>query len=420
MSSDSSTLSKTEKNLWNAIVAEALAYLKYNAYAHKALEEGLPEVAQVFQEVAGAETIHGLNHLRVSGDIGPTLENLRTVTTGEAKEFSTVYPRMIQDAWEDGNQAAAESFALALERERHHLDVFTQALSLLEAKSSGAPAVAVSVTQTPPSSSSGSASEIDATQTAPALEPSGLTGSPDLSGYVSAAMEIDRERWRVASLVRLREVVFGAQDGILSTLALVTSVAVAVEQTSIVLVAGFAGALAGMISMATGAFLGSRAEQDVKRAEIAREAAELEANPAEELAELTVIFQREGRSYEEARHLADEIAQDKDLWLRTLVEKELGISADETTNPIKDAFAMGSSFIVAAFVPIVPHMVLDGWNAIGVSVAAALVGLFVLGVGKGRLVRRSPVLQGLEILGIGVVSAAIGYGLGDGIPRLIT
>ena len=65
-------------------------------------------------------------------------------------------------------------------------------------------------------------------------------------------------------------------------------------------------------------------------------------------------------------------------------------------------------------------MVLDGGTAIGVSVAAALVGLFVLGVGKGRLVQRSPILQGLEILGIGAVSALIGYGLGDSIPRLVT
>ena len=221
-------------------------------------------------------------------------------------------------------------------------------------------------------------------------------------------------------MVRLREVVFGAQDGILSTLALVTSVAVAVDQTSIVLVAGLAGALAGMISMATGAYLGSRAEQDVKRSEIAQEAAELETNPAEELAELTVIFQREGRSYAEARHLADEIAQDKDLWLRTLVEKELGISPDDTANPIKDAMAMGSSFVVAAFLPIIPHMILSGWTAIGVSVAASLTGLFILGVGKGRLLQRAPILQGLEILGIGAVSAAIGFALGDGIPRLVT
>ena len=72
MASELPTLSRTDKNLWSAIVSEALAYLKYNAYAHRALEEGHPEVAQVFQEVAGAETIHGLNHLRVSGEIGPT------------------------------------------------------------------------------------------------------------------------------------------------------------------------------------------------------------------------------------------------------------------------------------------------------------------------------------------------------------
>jgi VIT1/CCC1 family predicted Fe2+/Mn2+ transporter len=238
--------------------------------------------------------------------------------------------------------------------------------------------------------------------------------------YLRAAMEIDRERWRVASMGRLREVVFGAQDGILSTVALVTSVAVAVEQTSVVLVAGLAGALAGMISMATGAYLGSRAEQDVHRSEIAKEALELEANPAEELAELTVIFQREGVTYEEADHLANEIAEDKDLWLQTLVEKELGISPQDTSNPVKDATAMGLSFILAALVPIIPHLFLDGPIAIGVSVAAALVGLFVLGVGKGRLVQKSPILQGLEILGIGAVSAAIGFGLGNIIPRLIT
>lgn len=414
MTSDPSTLTKTERNLWNAIVAEALAYLKYNAYAHKALEEGHPEVAQVFQEVAGAETIHGLNHLRVSGDIKSTLENLRTVTVGEAKEFSTIYPRMIQDALAEGETAAADSFALALEQERHHLDVFNQALARLETQQpvpETLEAVSLQAADAP-------SAPIPASDQEP-VEVVHIAGS-NLDTYVTAAMEIDRERWRVASLTRLREVVFGAQDGIISTLALVTSVAVAVEGTSIVLVAGLAGALAGMISMATGAYLGSRAEQDVRRAEIAQEAMELETKPAEELAELTVIFQREGKSYDEARHLADEIAQDKDMWLRTLVEKELGISPDETSNPVKDGLAMASSFIVAAFVPIVPHMILDDGVAIGVSIAAALVGLFVLGMGKGRLVQRSPVLQGLEILAIGAVSAGIGFALGDGIPRLVT
>ena len=414
MALDPSTLTKTDKNLWSAIVGEALAYLKYNAYAHKALEEGYPEVAQVFQEVAGAETIHGLNHLRVSGDIGPTADNLRTVTAGESKEFTTMYPRMIQEAVDEGRNDAAESFALALEREKHHLAVFTQALEQLQRRTSGPAAVpALSATESAPTA----AAPVEVTQAEAQAKPAPV---PDLDTYVSATIELDRERWRVASLGRLREVVFGAQDGILSTVALVTSMAVAVDQTSAVLVAGFAAALAGMISMSTGAYLGSRAEQDIQQAEIAQEAEELEAHPAEELAELMVLFQREGRSYEEARHLADEIAEDKDLWLKTLVEKELGISPESTTRPVKDAMAMGSSFILAAMVPIIPHMLLDGKVAISVSVGAALAGLFVLGVGKGRLVQKSPILQGLEILAIGSVSAGIGFALGDLIPRLVS
>jgi len=414
MPPESTASTKTDRNLWSAIVGEAMAYLKYNAYAHRALEEGYPEVAQVFQEVAGAETIHGLNHLRVAGEIGPTLENLRTVTIGESKEFSTMYPRMIQDAVEEARPEVAESFALAMERELHHLQVFTRALTALEAKQAGTPA--------PPESAPAAPSQVATTEAPPQpvrahLEPDIV---PNIDTYVSAALELDRERWRVASLGRLREVVFGAQDGIISTMALVTSVSVALGDQSVVLVAGLAGALAGMISMATGAYLGSRAEQDVQRAEIAKEALEIEEKPAEEHAELVVIFQREGRSYEEARQMADEIAEDKDLWLRTLVEKELGISLEETSNPVKDAITMALSFVVAAFVPIVPHFFWTGNLAIGISVAAALVGLFILGSYKGRLVQKSPVLQGLEILGIGAVSAAIGYALGEGIPRLIT
>ena len=291
MATDSPSLSKTDRNLWSAIVSEALAHLKYNAYAHRALEEGHPEVAQVFQEVAGAETIHGMNHLRVSGSLGTTAVNLRTVTEGESKEYSTMYPKMIQDALDEGRQDAADSFALAMDRERHHLEVFTNALDLLEAKNSAIAAAGQAASAVPretPSLAPGSALEI---------ETDGMT----MSDYVSAATEIDRERWRVARLGRLREVVFGAQDGLLSTVALVTGVAVAVESQTTVLVAGLAAALPGMLSMATGAWLGSRAEQDVQRAEIAREAQELEENPAEELAELVVLYRREGKTYQEAR-----------------------------------------------------------------------------------------------------------------------
>jgi VIT1/CCC1 family predicted Fe2+/Mn2+ transporter len=298
-----------------------------------------------------------------------------------------------------------------MERERHHLEVFTQALDQLEARRTVAVAPPSPATET-------TAEAVEDTLGRERAEFAPVAAN-DLDTFVNATIELDRERWRVASLGRIREVVFGAQDGILSTVALVTSVAVALDSQTAVLVAGLAAA-AGTISMATGAYLGSRAEQDVQRAEIAREAQEIEEKPAEELAELVVIYQREGRSFEEARRMADEIAEDKELWLRTLVEKELGISPDETSNPMKDAAAMGLSFLLAASVPIIPHILLTGTAAISVSVAGALVALFVLGSLKGRLVQKSPILQGLEILGIGAVSAAIGFALGDGIPRLIS
>ena len=426
MTTEAVELTRTEKNLWSAIAAEAVANLKYNAFAHRALEEGYPEVAQVFQEVSGAETIHGMNHLRVAGQIGSTAKNLREVTIGEVKEFSTVYPRMIRDALDEGRQDAADSFALALERERHHQEAFSRALQLLEEKTARTALLAAA----PPPVAAAAGEALAA---APPAAPATATESPlvvrlpsrpgaggmDLQTYVDATAEVDRERFRVANLGRLREVVFGAQDGILSTVALVTSVAVAVGSTSTVLVAGLAAALAGMVSMATGAYLGSRAEQDVRRAEIEREARELEENPAEEFAELMVIFQREGKTFEEARELADQISQDKELWLNTLIEKELGISPEDTSNPIKDALVMGMSFIIAAAIPIIPYLFWGGYTAIAISVAAGLTALFALGIAKGRLVQRSPLLQGLEILGIGIAAAGIGFLLGEGIPRLV-
>ena len=416
------SLTTTEKNLWSAIVSEALANLKYNAYAQRAMQEGHPEVAQIFQEVAGAEIIHGINHLRVAGDLASTLENLRDIIEGEAEEAAVVYPRMIREALQEGNGAAADSFTLAMEREHRHLEAFTEALNGLEAKLAGQ-AGAGRLTPVPeipvmPAS-------IDASPYPPV--PDGSTAAAAAAGrafdretYNTAAAEVEREIWRVARLGRLREVVFGAQDGLLSTVALVTSLAVAFESQTTVVVAGLAGALPGMISMATGALLGSRAERDVQRAEIEREAREIDANPAEELAELVVLYQREGMTFQEARQMADEISQDRELWLKTLVEKELGISTEETTNPVKDAMVMGLAFITGAAIPLVPHFFLTGGTAIGVSVGATLAGLFALGLIKGRMVQRSPLLQGLEILGIGTLSAGVGYALGELIPRFFT
>ena len=395
------TLTKTERNLWNAIVSEAMATLKYNAYAHKAMEEGHPEVAQVFQEVAGAETIHGINHLKVSREVKSSIENLKGVIAGESKEISTMYPRYVKDALDEGRSDAADTFIMAMDREQHHLEVFSRAVEGLEAKLSGTtpePAVREAF-----ASEGTAASQRKPVPTEPELSPT----------YTRARKEVTGERWRVTALGRLREVVFGAQDGLVSIVALVTAVAVAGADNTIVLIAGLAGALSGMISMATGAYLGSKAQQDLQKEEIAKEARELEEHPGEELAELVVLYQREGMSFKEAQGMAEHIATDKDLWLRTLVEKELGISPEITSNPIKDGVTMGAAFSVGALLPIFPYFVSDGRAALTASIAATLAGLLALGVGKGRIVNKSPLLQGLQVLLIGAASAAVGFALGQ-------
>ena len=411
MTSPGSSLTKTDKNLWNAIVAEAVANIKYQAFAQQALQEGHPEVAQIFQEVAGAENIHGINHLRVAGDVKSSVENLHTVIAGEAEEAATLYPTMIKAALDEGRQDAADTFRIAMDREQFHLAAFTTALEQLEEKLADRPTSAAATAQPTPS-----------TYVSPRRpEPSKRSEQVTVRTLWAASEEVDQERWRVAAFGRIREVVFGAQDGLLSTVALVTAVAAAVtdDSTTFVLVAGLAAAFAGMISMATGTFLGARAQADLQRSEIEKEARELEDHPAEEFAELVSLYQREGMSLREARGLAEHIAADKDLWLRTLVEKELGISPDLTSNPLKDALTMGLAFILAAMVPILPYFFLDRTPAIPVSIGLALAGLFALGVGKGRLVQKSPLLQGLEILVIGSIAAGLSFLIGEGVPRLL-
>ncbi len=404
-------VSATDRNLWQAIVAEAIAHLTYTAYAEKAREEGHPEVAEVFEEIARAETQHGLSYLKVAGAVDSTAANLSKVIEGETREYTRTYPRMINDAVADNRTEAVAAFTDAMEQEKEHQIAFSDALSRLHIQDDNGtlavldtPAVSYSQVETGP---------IPAGAEQPALP-------LDLENYIDAALALDKEPFHVANLGRLREVVFGAQDGIISTVALTTSIAIAVGTTGTVLVAGLAAAAAGMISMGAGAYLGSRAEEDVREAAIARQVRDLEEKPEEQLAELVILFQREGNTYDEAVRLANQIADNEALWLSTLLEKKLGISPDLGGNPLKDAAVMCVSFGSAAIIPIIPFLFLSvGWAAIGWSVGLSLTGLFALGLVKGRLVQKSPILQGLEILGIGAVSAALGYGLGEALPRLL-
>ncbi len=123
---------KTDDNLKIAFANESQTNIEYLAYAHKAIDEGLMAIAQLFREAAGAEIVHALSHLKAMGVIKTTKGNLREAAEGEDLEILSMYPKFIEEAESEGREEAAKSFSIAFEREKHHRAMFREALKRLD------------------------------------------------------------------------------------------------------------------------------------------------------------------------------------------------------------------------------------------------------------------------------------------------
>ena len=125
-------MTQTDENLKIAFAHESETNIEYLAYAHKAMDEGLMSVAQLFREAAGAEIVHALSHLKVMDVIKTTKENLKEAAEGEDLEILSMYPKFIEEAENEGREEAVQSFRVAFEREKHHRAMFRQALRFLK------------------------------------------------------------------------------------------------------------------------------------------------------------------------------------------------------------------------------------------------------------------------------------------------
>jgi len=123
----------TNDNLAEAFAGESQANRKYLAFAKKAEEEGLPQVAKLFRAAAEAETIHAHAHLRVMGGIKDTLANLQEAAEGEGHEFREMYPPYLAEAESEGNKPAAFSFKNALAVEEIHHGLYNEAIEAVKA-----------------------------------------------------------------------------------------------------------------------------------------------------------------------------------------------------------------------------------------------------------------------------------------------
>lgn len=123
----------TMDNLAEAFAGESQANRKYLAFAKKAEQDGLKQVAKLFRAAAEAETIHAHAHLRVMGGIRGTAENIEEAIAGEGEEFRSMYPRMLAEARSEGNKPAVISFQNALAVEEIHHGLYSKALQAVKA-----------------------------------------------------------------------------------------------------------------------------------------------------------------------------------------------------------------------------------------------------------------------------------------------
>jgi VIT1/CCC1 family predicted Fe2+/Mn2+ transporter len=248
------------------------------------------------------------------------------------------------------------------------------------------------------------------------LRPTRHRGVDVRARAVARAMSHRREQ--VERLGRIRQFVFGAQDGLLSTLGVVTGVSGATTSHFAVLVAGCAEAVAGMFAMAAGEYISSRSQAQVYQAEIEMEREELRKDPAGEREEIQVLFRQEGLSPEDAETVARLVTSSEESWLKTMTEKELGLTAADASDALPGALIIGAAFLLGAVVTILPYLLLSGTPAVLTSVVLTLITLAAIGAGKAKLARIGWFGSAAEVVAIGSAAAIIGYLFGTLLPHI--
>ncbi len=227
------------------------------------------------------------------------------------------------------------------------------------------------------------------------------------------------ERHEADRLGETREVIFGAQDGVASILIVVITVATATTSSYAVLVAGIAAAMAEVISMAAGEYMSSRSQREIFLAQIEREREEVRDRPGESEAEVAMLLEQEGLPADAAKRVATELSRDPNVLLKTMVEKELGISVEAGPSALQGAIILAVTFAVAALVPLGPFFFLPVGTAVFVAIALSAIAMFALGVLKSRLTLRNPIASGLEIVALVALASAGGFIAGTLLPRAL-
>lgn len=249
-------------------------------------------------------------------------------------------------------------------------------------------------------------------------EPRPQTASGDASD--DGAQEVVNEEWHGSGTESIRNVIYGVNDGLTATLGVLAGVGGASVDPRVVLIGGLSAMVASGVSMAGGAYLASKSQREVFEGQLAREAAEIEAMPDLERAELVKIYRSKGLTPDEAKTIVGRITADKKVWLETMAREELGLDVAQFENPVREGRVAGVSTLIGGAIPVLGYLIgravlgnrASGFGALVITFALSAAFLFLIGSARSFFTGKGGLRSGLEMLAVGTVVASITYVVG--------
>ncbi len=211
----------------------------------------------------------------------------------------------------------------------------------------------------------------------------------------------------------IHDIVYGANDGIVTTFAIVSGVNGADLSPSVVVIMGLANVLADGLSMGLGNFLSSRSKRDNYRRIFKEEQQEIIDIPEIEREEIREIYRKKGFSGTDLETVTSVITADKKVWVDTMMREEHGLTPEDTEHAGLHGLVTFCAFVVFGMIPIAPYLLpVSAGNRFVVTIAATGIALLVVGLLRSYVTRERMLRGPLEILFIGMVCAIAAYGVG--------
>lgn len=231
------------------------------------------------------------------------------------------------------------------------------------------------------------------------------------------AADLRPARPSLRSLVR--EMIFGVNDGMVSTIGLISGETLSHQPHTAIVIAAVSAAGAATVSMAMGSYLATVSANDLLLREISQQITDIEGQPQKERQEVPDLLRTIGLPHHIIPEATRTIVNDKARWIRFMLREQLGVHQARLEQPLVNAAAMGTAVLIGTLPPLFPFFFpVDTTLARNAAWTLSLLASFAVGFVKGRWAHRHPWRSGLQFAGLTSVSAAVGSLIGYAIATL--